>query len=155
MDIQIALIDLDFLLRSAQICKKCTIFWQFKDHYSGKRKGNLANDAIFSYTFWALTVRDIIFLFKKCQNLLFWGTLFGPFWSVKYLNFWENMYIKESKEPVSTFSIELRTKFVWSHGNWFQDYIDQKLEVVNENIMRHHRYMKHRVSKVIWSIFFM
>ena len=87
--------------------------------------------------------------------MLFWGTLFGPFWSVKYLNFWENMYIKESKEPVSTFSIELRTKFVWSHGNWFQDYIDQKLEVVNENIMRHHRYMKHRVSKVIWSLFYM
>ena len=111
----------------------------------------------FSYTFWALTVRGIIFVFEKCQNSLLWGPLFGPFWSIKYLNFWGNIYIKESKEPVFIFSMELRTKFVWSHGNWFQDYINQKLEVVNENIMRHHRYMKYRVSKVskvIWSIFF-
>ena len=45
-----------------------------------------------------------------------------------------------------------QTEHYWFQ-HWFQDYIDQKLEAVNENIVRHRRYMRHRVSKVIWSTF--
>ena len=82
-----------------------------------------------SPTFWVLFV-IFIFVFEKYQNSFSLGPPFGPFWSVKYLSFWRwnlwdrnfvpldsgNIHIKESKEPGFTFSIELRTKFVWSHG---------------------------------------
>ena len=81
-----------------------------------------------SSTFWVLFV-IFIFVFEKYQNSFSLGRTFGPFWSVKYLSFWRwnlwdqnfvpldsgNIHIKESKEPGFTFSIELRTKFVWSH----------------------------------------
>ena len=109
---------------------------------------------LFFDIFFEILLFVILYLYLKNVKIRYHGVPSLVHSGLKYLHFWGNIYIKESKEPVSTFSIELRTKFVWSHGNWFQDYIDQKLEVVNENIMRHHRYMKHRASKVIWSIFF-
>ena len=40
----IALTDLDFLLRSAENCKKCSFFGQSKDHNSGRKHGNKTND---------------------------------------------------------------------------------------------------------------
>ena len=69
-------------------------------------------------------------LFENCQNSFSWGPPFGPFWSATYLNFGSencvirilsrfdsrSILIKESKKPGCNFSIDLRTKFAWSHG---------------------------------------
>ena len=61
-----------------------------------------------------------IFVFEKCENSFLWGPPFGPLCFVKCLNFGGensgNIRIRESKEPIFTFLIELRTRFVWSHG---------------------------------------
>ena len=61
-------------------------FRPFKDHNSGKKKGNLTNDPIFWFTFWALSVCDIHFCIWKISKFVFMGLPFGPFWSAKYLN---------------------------------------------------------------------
>ena len=85
---------------------------------------------VFSSIFWALTVFDIHFCIWKMWKFVFMGS---PFWSIlfcKMPEFWRwklwdqnfvpfdsgNIRIRESKEPIFTFLIELRTRFVWSHG---------------------------------------
>ena len=142
------------MLRSAKICKKCTIFGDLRTITQGRKK-ETRQMTLFFDIFFEILLFVILYLYLKNVKIRYHGVPSLVHSGLKYLHFWGNIYIKESKEPVSTFSIELRTKFVWSHGNWFQDYIDQKLEGAYENIMRHHWSMKHRVSKVIWSIFFM
>ena len=83
----------------------------------------------FSSTFWALTVCDIHFCVWKLPKFIFMGSSFRPIWHGKYLNFAgvgceirilfsfdsANILIKESKKPGFTFSLELRTIFVWTH----------------------------------------
>ena len=81
----------------------------------------------FSSTFWALTVCDIHFYVWKMSKFIF---MRSPLWSTlvcKIPEFWRwklwdqnlvpldsgNIHIKESKKPGFTFSVELRTKFVW------------------------------------------
>ena len=74
---------------SAQICKKCTIL----GNYSGRvitqeRKKEIRQmTAIFSSTFWALTVCDIYFCIWKLLIFILKGFSFCAFWSAKYLNF--------------------------------------------------------------------
>ena len=80
-----------------------------------------------------LTVCNIYFcICLKIIKIHFLGVPppFGPFWSAKYLNFGSrncvirilsrfdsrSILIKENKKTGSNFSIDLRTKFVWSHG---------------------------------------
>ena len=103
---------LDILLRSAQICKKCTIFGNLMTITREGKKETKQMNPFFSPTFWVLTICNN-FVFEKCQNSFSWGPLLGknlvPFDS-------GNIHNKESKEPGFTFSIKLRTKFVWSHG---------------------------------------
>ena len=73
---------------------------------------------------------SFLYLFENCQNSFSWGPPFGPFWFGKYLNFGSksceigilsrfdsrSILIKKSKKSASTLSIELKSKFVWSHG---------------------------------------
>ena len=76
-----------FLLPSAQYYKKMHIFWQFKDHNSGRQHGNKTNHPIFSFTFSAPVVYNIYFCISKYSKFIFMSFPFGLFWSVKYLNF--------------------------------------------------------------------
>ena len=105
---QIALTDLDFLLRSAQNCKKCP----FLDNLQTiTQEGNMETRQMtpfFSSTFYALFV-TFIFIFGNSQNSFTFGPPFGPFWSVKYLNFGQKLPIRtthhtflESRHPEVT-----------------------------------------------------
>ena len=112
--------------RWSQICKKCTILGNLRT-ITHEKKRKLDKWPHFSSTFWVLTVWEIHFCIWKCQNSFSWSSPFVPFRSEKYRNFGgisceiriltrltQETHIKESKKP--GFSIELRTKFVWSHG---------------------------------------
>ena len=62
----------------------------------------------FSSTFYALFV-TFIFIFGNSQNSFTFGPPFGPFWSVKYLNFGQKLPIRtthhtflESRHPEVT-----------------------------------------------------
>ena len=118
------------MLRSVQICKKCTIFGNLKTTTQEGKKETRQMTPFSPSTFWALTICDIHFCTWKMSKFVFMGS---PLWSIlvcKIPEFWGwklwnqnlvpfdsgNIHIKESKEPGFTFSIELRTKFVWSHG---------------------------------------
>ena len=115
------------LLRSTQIRQKCTILANSRTITQERKKETRQMTPFFSSTFWALTVCDVHFCIWKLPKFIFMGSSFCPFWSAKYLNFGGvsceirifysgNIHIKESKKPGFTFSIELRTKFVWSRG---------------------------------------
>ena len=82
----------------------------------------------FSSTFYALFV-TFIFIFGNSQNSFSCGVPFGPFWSVKYLNFGQKLPIRtthhtflESRHPEVTknqyyvLSPEWRQKKVSAHG---------------------------------------
>ena len=83
----------------------------------------------FSSTFSALTVCNIHFLFENSQNLFWCGPPFGPFWSVKYLNFGQKLPIQPThhtflesrhpdvtKNPYYVLSPEWSQKTVSAHG---------------------------------------
>ena len=118
------------LLRPAHICKKCTILGSLRTIIQEGKKENRQMTPFFSSTFWALTVCDIHFCIWKMSKFIFMGS---PLWFIlvcKLPEIWRwklwdqnfllfnsgNIHIKESKKPGFTFSIELRTAFVWSHG---------------------------------------
>ena len=93
----IALTDLDFLLRSAQNCKKCTFLDKLQ---TITQEGNMETRQVipfFSSTFSALTVCNT-FLYLKIVKIHFHVVPppFGPFWSVKYLNFGQKLPIRTS-----------------------------------------------------------
>ena len=127
---KIALIDLDLLLRSAQICKKSTIFGKLRTIIQEGKKETRQMTPFFHLLFELLTICDIHFYIWKMSKFVFMGS---PLWSIlicKISEFWRwklwdqnfvpfdsgNIHIKESKEPGFTFSIELWTKFVRSPG---------------------------------------
>ena len=65
--------------------------------------------SFFSFTFFALTVCNIHFCIWNQSTFIFMWSPFCPFWSVKYLSFWEKLTIQtvhhsflESKEPEVT-----------------------------------------------------
>ena len=76
------------MLRSAQICKKCTIFVNLRTITQEEKKKTWQITPFFSSTFWDLTVCDIRFCIWKMSKFVFMRSpnSFGPFWSVKYLN---------------------------------------------------------------------
>ena len=116
------------MLRSAQICKKMHYFGQFKGHNSGRKKVNYKKWPHF-FIYVLSSVCDIHFCIWKCQNSFSWGPSFGIFWSAKYLKFGdesceirilscsihETYTLRKVKKQV-LLSVELRIKFVWSHG---------------------------------------
>ena len=118
------------MLSSAQICKKCTIFGNLRIITQEAKKETRQMTQFFSSTFWALTVCDIYFCIWKMSKFVFMGSSLWSIlvckipeywrwklWDQNFVLFdWGNIHIKESKEPGFTFSIELRTKFIWSHG---------------------------------------
>ena len=74
------MIDLDFLLKSAHICKKMEYFVQFKDHNSGKRKKRMY--------FLSSTCLLYFFCIWKLSKFIFIGS---PLWSIlvcKIPKFW-------------------------------------------------------------------
>ena len=79
-------IYLGFSLRSAQICKKCTI-WAILRTITQERKKIRQMIPFFSSTFWALTVCHIHFCIWKLPKFIFMGSSFRSFWSANYLNF--------------------------------------------------------------------
>ena len=82
------MIDLDLLLRSAQICKKCSILGNLRTiNQEGKKETRHMTRPIFSSTFWAVTVCNINFCIWKLSKFIFMGSPLGPFWPAKYLNF--------------------------------------------------------------------
>ena len=126
----IALIDLDLLLRAAQICKKCTIFVNLRTITQKGKKESRQMTPFFSSTFWGLTVCDIHFCIWKMSKFIFMWSPLRSIRACKIPEFWwwklwdqnfvpfdsGNIQIEESKEPSFIFSIELRSKFVWSHN---------------------------------------
>ena len=68
------------------------LFRQFKDHNSGRKHKYQTNDPIFFiYFFLSVFNLTFTFVFENSQNSFSCGPLFGPFWSVKYLNFGQKL----------------------------------------------------------------
>ena len=131
------------MLRSAQICKKCTIFGNLRTITQEGKKETRQMSPFYSSTFWALTVCDIHFCIWKLSKFI---SMASSLWSIlvcKIPKFWRwklwdqnfvpfnsgNIHIKESKKPSFTFCIELRTNIAWSHGLMV---INEKSEKTNE-----------------------
>ena len=111
------------MLRSAQICKKCTILGNLRSITQEVKNENKTNETIFHSTFWALTVCDYSFLYFKIVKIHFHGVLLSSILVCKIYEFWkcnlsdQNFVSFDSGSiPGFIFSIELRTKFVWSHS---------------------------------------
>ena len=76
------------------------------------------------YSFLCLKLSKFIFMGSSfflsilvCKIPEFWRC---KLWDENFVSFDSgNIHIKESKKPGFTFSFELRTKFVWSHGLLF------------------------------------
>ena len=127
---QITLIDLDILLRSEQICKKCTILGKLRTVTQEWKRKLDKRPHFFHLRFELKQFVIFIFVFENFQNSFLWVPRFAPFWSAKHLNFGgesrvvrilsrsiqETYRLTKVKNQVLLFSIELRTKFVWSHG---------------------------------------
>ena len=70
-------------------------FGQFTDHNSGRKYGNQTNDPIFSSTFFRSNCLEHSFLNLNIVKIHFDVVPpFGPFWSVKYLNFGQKLPIQ-------------------------------------------------------------
>ena len=85
-----AFTDLDFLLRPAQNCMKCTFLDNLR---TITQEGNISTRQtipFFSSTFSSMFL-TFTFVFENSQNSFSCGPLFGPFWSVKYLNFGQKL----------------------------------------------------------------
>ena len=102
-----------FLAEVSTNLQKCTILGSLRTITQEGKKETRQMIPFFSSTFWALTDCDIHFCIWKMSKFVFMGSPFDqnlfPFNS-------GNIHIKETKEPGFTFSNELKTKFVWSHG---------------------------------------
>ena len=99
-----ALIDLDFLLRSVQNCKKMHYFDNLRII---TQEGNMETRQMipFPLELWI----TCIFVFENSQNSFSCCSPFGPFWSLKYLSFGKKLPIRtthhtfiESRHPDTT-----------------------------------------------------
>ena len=97
---------LRFLAEVISKLQKMHFFGKFKDHKSERKHWNWTNDHIFSSTFSTLTVCNIRFYITKWSKFIF---MWSPLWSVKYLNFGQNLPIqtahhtfRESRHPEVT-----------------------------------------------------
>ena len=119
-----------FLAEVSTNLQKCSLLANLRTiTQEGKRKlGKWPH--FFSSAFCALFV-IFIFVFENCQNSFSWGLPFlssvlvckipefwrCKLWDQKFASFdSENINIKESEKRGFTFSIKMRTKFVWSPG---------------------------------------
>ena len=85
----IALVDLDFLLRSAQNCKKCTFLDNLRTIAQEGNMETRQRTPLVSSTSSALFVTFISeFVFISEFEFIPAVPPFDPFWSVKYLSFW-------------------------------------------------------------------
>ena len=75
------------MLRSAQICKKCTILANLRTTTQERKNKIIQMTPFFSSTFWVLIACDIHFCIWKLPKFVFMGSSFRSFWSSKYLNF--------------------------------------------------------------------
>ena len=119
-----------FLAEVSKKFLKRHYFVQFKGHNSGRKKEIRQMTPLFSSTFCFLTICDIHFCIWKFSKFIFMGWPFLSILVCKISEFWRwklwdqnfllfdsgNIHIKETKKPGLTFAIELRPKFVWSHG---------------------------------------
>ena len=120
---------------------KMDCFWKFKEHKSGKKKGNKTNEPTFFISF--LSSNCLWYLLLYWPKFIF---MWSPLWSVLVCKIsvgegcenriWSHSiqetctlrkvknHIKESNKTCVTFSIELWSKFVWSHGLliWIETY---------------------------------
>ena len=103
----------------------------------------------FSFTFSSVTVR-FIFVFENSQNSVLCDPPFGPFWSVKYLNFGQKLPIRTAhhtflksrhpevtENPYYVLSPGGSQKKVSAHGLTFME---------NRFILKNQRIMKVKVS---------
>ena len=114
---------------STDLQKKCTILGNLRT-ITQERKRNYTNDPIFFIYFLSSNCLWYSFLFLKIAKIHFHGVLLSFILVCKVPEFWRcklwdknsvsfnsgNIHIKESKKRGFTFSLELRTKFVWSYG---------------------------------------
>ena len=77
---------LSFLLGSVQNYKKCTFLDNLRTITEERNMKTRQMTPFFSSTFSAQFI-TFIFVFRNSQNSFPCGPPFGPFWSVKYLNF--------------------------------------------------------------------
>ena len=75
------------MLRSAQICKKCTILANLRTTTQERKNKIIQMTPFFSSTFWVLIACDIHFCIWKLPKFVFMGSSFRSFWSSKFLNF--------------------------------------------------------------------
>ena len=80
---------LKFLTEVSTELQKMYFLGQFKDHNSSRKHKKLDEGPHFFHL-----ISAFIFLFENIQNLFSCGPLFSPFWSVKYLNFWQRLPIR-------------------------------------------------------------
>ena len=80
---------LKFLTEVSTELQKMYFLGQFKDHNSSRKHKKLDEGPHFFHL-----ISAFIFLFENIQNLFSCGPLFSPFWSVKYLNFWQRPPIR-------------------------------------------------------------
>ena len=81
------LYTLIFFAQISTKLKKLHFFRLFKDYNLGREHENCTNDPIFSIYFFCSTCLYHSFLNLKIPKIYFQIHQFGPFWSVKYLNF--------------------------------------------------------------------
>ena len=119
---------LRFLAEISTKLQKMHFLGQFKDHNSGRQHGTRQMTTFFSSTFSALFVISI-FVFENSQNSFSCGTPFGPFWSVKFVNFVQKLPFRTAhhiflgsghaeviKNPYYVLSPEGSLKKVSAHG---------------------------------------
>ena len=129
------------MLRSAQICKRCIILGNIRTITEEEKKKTRQMILFFiyflsSYCLW------YSFLYLKNVKIHFHGILplvhFGlqNTWILKIPFDSGNIHIKENKKPILVFSIQLRTKFVWSHGvKWSGDWpLKEKILNISGNL---------------------
>ena len=118
-----------FLAEVSTNLQKCTILGNLRTITQERKMEIRQMTPFFSSTFWGLTVW-YSFLYLKIAKIHFNGVVLSSVLVCKVPEFWRcklwdqnfvsfdsgNIHIKESKKPGFTFSIELRTEFVWSHG---------------------------------------
>ena len=75
------------MLRSAQICKKCTILANLRTTTQERKNKIIQMTPFFSSTFWVVLACDIHFCIWKLPKFVFMGSSFRSFWPSKYLNF--------------------------------------------------------------------
>ena len=75
------------MVRSAQICKNCTILGNLRTITQERKKGTWKMIPFFPSTFWVLTTFDIHFCIWKMSIFFSLDSHFGPFWSSKFLYF--------------------------------------------------------------------